>query len=59
MLHAIQCIPMFFENSKKARAESIEYFTEFVCILVFLPEMKNVTKVFLVEDDLPKEDLAF
>ena len=50
---------MFFENSKRARASSMEYFTDFVCIFVCLLEMKNVTKVFLVEDDLPKEDLAF
>ena len=62
MLYAIQCytyLGMFFENSKKARAESIEYFNDFVCIFVCLLEMENVTKVFLVEDDLPKEDLAF
>ena len=62
MLYAIQCytyLGMFFENSKKARAESIEYFNDFVCIFVCLLEMENVTKVFLVEDHLPKEDLAF
>ena len=62
MLHAIQCyiyLGMFFENSKKATLESIEYFNDFVCIFVCLLEIENVTKVFLVEDHLLKEDLAF